>query len=372
MSVAVVGFAEAPIRRRGQTTTNGVELLVPVFHEVLAATGLDRREIDFWCSGSSDYLAGRSFSFVSAIDAIGVLPPVNESHVEMDAAWALYEAWVKIQTGDVDTAIVFAFGKSSAGVLRRVLALQLDPYTMTPLWPDTVSLAALQARLGLEAGLWDEKALADVVARSLTAAEGNENAVRSGATDVNALLVEARKMIERLIGADVELVMHLAPGIGRVVIDPGHFDQVVMNLVVNARDAMPDGGKLTIDTADVVLDVFAPRNPAEFHRVLRPTGRLIVVRPTRRHLAELGGQVPAMVTIDPAKEQRLHRALNPLFEIVVTEQVEYSASLTRPDALDLVAMTPSARHVSRADLNDGGALPDQVTVSVLATAYRPR
>lgn len=123
---------------------------------------------------------------------------------------------------------------------------------------------------------------------------------------------------------------------------------------------------------DVVLDVFAPRNPTEFHRVLRPTGRLIVVRPTGRHLAELRGQVPAMVTIDPAKEQRLHRALNPFFEAVVTEQVEYSATLSRLDVLDLVAMTPSARHVSRADLNHGGVLPGQVTVSVLATAYQPR
>ncbi|MER7952643.1 methyltransferase domain-containing protein [Streptomyces sp. NPDC096079] len=123
--------------------------------------------------------------------------------------------------------------------------------------------------------------------------------------------------------------------------------------------------------ADVVLDVFAPRNPAEFHRVLRPTGRLIVVRPSGRHLAELRGQVPAMVMIDPAKEQRLHRALNPFFEAVVTERVEYSVPLTKLDVLDLVGMTPSARHVSRADLNDG-VLPDQITVSVLATAYRPR
>ncbi|XUM02052.1 methyltransferase domain-containing protein [Streptomyces venezuelae ATCC 10712] len=125
-------------------------------------------------------------------------------------------------------------------------------------------------------------------------------------------------------------------------------------------------------TADVVLDVFAPRNPAEFHRVLRPSGRLIVVRPTGRHLAELRAQVTAMVAIDPAKEQRLHRALSPFFEAVVTEQVEYTATLSRPEVLDLVAMTPSARHVSRADLNDGGSLPDRVTVSVLATAYRTR
>ncbi|MEW2298280.1 methyltransferase domain-containing protein [Streptomyces sp. NPDC006743] len=124
--------------------------------------------------------------------------------------------------------------------------------------------------------------------------------------------------------------------------------------------------------ADAVLNVFAPRNPAEFHRVLRPAGRLIVIRPTGRHLAELRGRLPAAVTVDPAKEQRLHRALDPFFEAAVTERVEYPAHLSRPDALDLVAMTPSARHVSRADLDDGRVLPEQVTVSVLATAYRPR
>jgi acetyl-CoA acetyltransferase len=122
------------------------------------------------------------------VDAIGVIPPVNESHVEMDAAWALYEAWVKIQTGEVATALVYGFGKSSAGVLRRTLALQLDPYTMTPLWPDTVSLAGLQARAGIDAGVWDEQAMAEVVNRSLTDAEKNENAVRKGGSSVEELL----------------------------------------------------------------------------------------------------------------------------------------------------------------------------------------
>ncbi|GAA3805570.1 putative RNA methyltransferase [Streptomyces chiangmaiensis] len=128
---------------------------------------------------------------------------------------------------------------------------------------------------------------------------------------------------------------------------------------------------LADDVADVVLDVFAPRNPAEFHRVLRPTGRLIVVRPTGRHLAELRGRVPAMVTIDQAKEQRLHQVLDPFFEAAITEQVEYHTSLARLETFDLVGMTPSARHLGSTDLNDRG-LPEQVTVSVLATAYQPR
>lgn len=185
--VAVVGFAQRQMKEFDGSPTC-VELLVPLFAEVFEQTGWTKSDIGFWCSGSSDYLAGRAFSFVSAVDAIGALPPVNESHVEMDAAWALYEAWLKIQTGEVDTALVYGFGKSSAGVLRRTLALQLDPYTMTPLWPDTVSLAALQARIGLDRGLWDEEQLAGVVQRSLTDAESNEYAVRSGGSSVTALL----------------------------------------------------------------------------------------------------------------------------------------------------------------------------------------
>jgi acetyl-CoA acetyltransferase len=187
--VAVVGFAQRQMKEFDGSPTM-VELLVPVIGELYEQTGWSKADIDFWCSGSSDYLAGRSFSFVSAVDAIGTLPPVNESHVEMDAAWALYEAWVKIQTGEVDTALVYGFGKSSAGLLRRTLALQLDPYVLTPLWPDTVSIAAMQARLGLERGLWDEKALAAVVSRSRAAGADNPYAVLAGDVSVADLLAE--------------------------------------------------------------------------------------------------------------------------------------------------------------------------------------
>ena len=185
--VAVVGFAQRQMKEFDGSPTC-VELLVPLFAECYEQTGWTRKDVGFWCSGSSDYLAGRSFSFVQAVDAIGVTPPVNEAHVEMDLAWAMYEAWIKIQTGEVDTALVYAFGKSSAGVLRRTLALQLEPYTMTPLWPDTVSLAGLQARAGIDAGLWDETAMAEVVNRSLGDAEKHEYAVRKGGSSVEELL----------------------------------------------------------------------------------------------------------------------------------------------------------------------------------------
>jgi len=187
--VAVIGFAQSPVERANDAaTTNGVEMLVPIFAEVLQSTGLTKDDIGFWCSGSSDYLAGRAFSFVSAVDAIGAVPPVAESHVEMDAAWALYEAWVKILIGDADIALAYGFGKSSAGDLRRVLALQLDPYLLAPLWPDSVSIAALQARLGIEAGLWTEAQMADVAARNRAAAVANPRAQLSGEVSAEKLL----------------------------------------------------------------------------------------------------------------------------------------------------------------------------------------
>ncbi|MGB6580226.1 MAG: thiolase domain-containing protein [Streptosporangiaceae bacterium] len=186
--VAVVGFAQSPCGVREDATTSGVEMLVPIFAEVFGGTGLTKADIGFWCSGSCDYLAGRAFSFVSAVDAIGAVPPAMESHVEMDGAWALYEAWVKILTGEAEIALAYGFGKSSGAELRRVLALQLDPYLVAPLWPDSVSVAALQARLGIEAGRWTEKDMAEVAARSRAAALANPRAQVSGEVAVSELL----------------------------------------------------------------------------------------------------------------------------------------------------------------------------------------
>jgi acetyl-CoA acetyltransferase len=178
--VAVVGFAHAPHVRRTDGTTNGVEMLMPCFASIYQELGLQQTDIGFWCSGSSDYLAGRAFSFISAIDSIGAVPPINESHVEMDAAWALYEAYIKLLTGEVDTALVYGFGKSSAGVLRRVLALQTDPYTVAPLWPDSVSMAGLQARFGLDAGKWTAEQMAQVALDSFAAGGRTDNATATG------------------------------------------------------------------------------------------------------------------------------------------------------------------------------------------------
>ena len=90
---------------------------MPVMAEVFGNIGITKDDVDFICSGSTDYLIGGPFSFVMALDAVGVWPPRSESHVEMDGAWALYEAWVLLQEGEIDAALVYAFGRSSLGNL---------------------------------------------------------------------------------------------------------------------------------------------------------------------------------------------------------------------------------------------------------------
>jgi PAS domain S-box-containing protein len=87
--------------------------------------------------------------------------------------------------------------------------------------------------------------------------------------DLNAVITENLKMLTRLIGEDIDLVMIPGADIGAVKADPGQIEQVILNLAVNARDAMPHGGKLTIETANVTLDeayarVHSPLQPGDY------------------------------------------------------------------------------------------------------------
>ena len=72
--------------------------------------------------------------------------------------------------------------------------------------------------------------------------------------DLNVVVMEAQKMFSRILGEDVQLESKLSPALGQVMADPGQMHQVLMNLVVNARDSMPGGGKLTIETKNVEVD----------------------------------------------------------------------------------------------------------------------
>jgi nitrogen-specific signal transduction histidine kinase len=93
--------------------------------------------------------------------------------------------------------------------------------------------------------------------------------------DPNTLVSETGKMLRRLIGENVTLVTDLSPRISRVRVDPGQLGQVLLNLTVNARDAMPNGGKLTIQTRDLELGLAY----TQFHHGVRP-GRFVVIAVT--------------------------------------------------------------------------------------------
>jgi len=172
--VAIVSFAQSPAQAAVAETET--QMLYPVVTSAIEGSGLKRTDIGFTCSGSADYLQGAPFAFVSNLEATGAWPPISESHVEMDGAWALYEAWVRLQEDDVDVALVFSSGVSSRGDLREILCLQNDPYYLMPLWADNVSLAALQARALLDSGKASEADFAEVATRARQNASTNPNA----------------------------------------------------------------------------------------------------------------------------------------------------------------------------------------------------
>jgi 23S rRNA (guanine745-N1)-methyltransferase len=114
--------------------------------------------------------------------------------------------------------------------------------------------------------------------------------------------------------------------------------------------------------AALVLNVFAPRNPAEMRRVLHDAGRLVVAHPTTRHLQEVAG----LIGMQQDKEERIAEALGPWFERRSQSLCEYQLELDPAALTSLITMGPTARH--------GGAAASsrQVTVSVAVATFAPK
>jgi 23S rRNA (guanine745-N1)-methyltransferase len=126
--------------------------------------------------------------------------------------------------------------------------------------------------------------------------------------------------------------------------------------------------------AALVLDVFAPRNGAEFRRILRPDGLLLVVTPDRDHLTE-AVDLLGLLRVDPAKEERLAASLDAHLSRVDGQRVRTTLALGHDDVAALVGMGPSAWHQEPDRLAERiAALPEPfaVTVSVRLAVYEPR
>lgn len=143
----------------------------------------------------------------------------------------------------------------------------------------------------------------------------------------------------------------------------------LVSVVADVWDRLP----VRTGAVDSVLSVFSPRNPAELRRILAPTGRLIVVTPTERHLGELVAALD-LIGVDERKPQRLGASLSGLFERVERRALDYTVDLTHDEVAAVVDMGPSARHSTAADRRariEASAEPVRVTVSVVVAVYEP-
>ncbi|MGF1430078.1 putative RNA methyltransferase [Kitasatospora sp. LaBMicrA B282] len=171
-------------------------------------------------------------------------------------------------------------------------------------------------------------------------------------------------------------VLDALPGAAGAALDISKF------ALRRAAKAHPRAGAVVCDAwrplplaagcADLVLNVFAPRNGAEIHRVLSPGGRLLLVSPTTRHLGELVGAL-GLLSVDEEKDRRIDQKLSPWLTPVSSREVEFALALSHRDAAEVVGMGPNAWHTEPARLAAGLAgLPEPVAVtgSVRVAVYR--
>src|SRR5690349_727974 len=184
--IAIIGWNISPMVRNTDKTE--AQLLLEVVSGAVEDTGITRADVDFTCAGSCDYVAGQAFSFVQNIDSIGAWPPKRDSHVEMDGAWAMYEAWVRLLLGDIDVAVAMGSGRSSTADPALIYPMEMDPFYLAPLGADGVSLAALQARVLIDGGLVTERQMAEIAVRTRRDAKANPHTQVAGDFDVDELL----------------------------------------------------------------------------------------------------------------------------------------------------------------------------------------
>jgi 23S rRNA (guanine745-N1)-methyltransferase len=203
--------------------------------------------------------------------------------------------------------------------------------------------------------------LAEAVASAARAAQGVSGCVADAGAGTGYFLAAVLDMLPGRHGLALDISKHAARRAARA------HDRIGA-VVCDTWGRLP----VRRGSAAVVLDVFAPRNGGEFHRILRPRGALIVVTPTSRHLNELVDRL-GLLNVDDRKEERLEAEFGGLFKKKEAAELEWTMRLSGGDAAAIVRMGPSARHADRRDLDERlGSLegaPLQATASVTVSIY---
>jgi len=180
-------------------------------------------------------------------DASGRVVAVIGNLMDVTAAKLAEEQREKLEGQLRHAAKLETIGKLAGGVahdFNNQLTVILSYADLAAAQPDDVDLVRRSLDEVLNAG---HRAAA--LTRQLLAFS-RKQVLELAPVDLNRKATDLQKMLRRILGADIDLRLELAPGLGLTLADPGRIDQILMNLVVNARDAMPTGGRLMIETAN--------------------------------------------------------------------------------------------------------------------------
>ena len=225
----------------------------PIFHWVRLVIPLETQDltIGWWLLGRRD-----PDDYYSRIEVLVLtnlanqFAPVIENFRLLEMARQEVEENRRLQEQLVQSQKMEAIGRLSAGVahdFNNLLSVILGYSSL------------LMAKYGADdqlsrylGDIRDAGNRAAALTRQLLAFS-RQQVMEAKVVDLNGVVEEVEKMLRRLTGEDVELVTRLAPGLPMVKIDPGQMSQVILNLAVNARDAMPEGGRLRLETCEVLV-----------------------------------------------------------------------------------------------------------------------
>ncbi len=201
-----------------------------------------------WPDGTVHWIMGRGeFSFDANGQALRMCGAILETTEHRQAEEALRESETQLRQSQKLEAV----GQLAGGIAHDFnnLLTAINGYS-------SLALKRLDDASPLKSYIEEVKKAGDRAAnltRQLLAFS-RKQILEPKVLDLNEVVGDMSKMLRRMIGEDVQLATSPARELGRVKADPGQIEQIIMNLVVNARDAMPNGGKVTIETSDVHLD----------------------------------------------------------------------------------------------------------------------